>query len=193
VFARACWTVLVVILTVGCANALAPSTPSSPAPSRSPGTSTPAATGHDSAPPLASPSRSDGYTRPSATFLSDDRADLACSAILHNIPVVSVNSGEPRLAAAYEVTGAQLTNYFVTILDADPDQSNGSDWWDEPEKLVDLCLYDGDFTTMTPGPEGNDTSATRVLVVISDRVPEFWARTRDSAAIPATDPATMSH
>jgi hypothetical protein len=119
-------------------------------------------------------------------------AVAACSALLDNIPDVRVNSGEPTLGAAYEVTGAQLTNYFVTILDADPNHSNGSDWWDQPQKLVDLCLYDGDFTTTTPGPEGNDTSAARVLVVISHGISEFWARTRDRANLPATDPATMS-
>lgn len=191
-FVRVGWSVLMVVLTIGCANALAPSKSSSPVPSRSPDTTRPASLGPKSARPLASPLPSDGETGPSATFRSGDMAEAACSAILDNIPLVRVNSGKATLAAAFEVTGEQLTSYFVTILDADRNQSNGSDWWDEPEKLVELCLYDGDFTTMTPGPEGNDTSAIRVLIVISDGDPQFWARTRDIATIPATDPATMS-
>ena len=54
-----------------------------------------------------------------------------------------------------------------------------------------MCLYDGDFMTMTPVPSTVDTSASRVLVVISDGDAEFWAQTLDTATIPAIDPATM--
>lgn len=134
--------------------------------------------------PMVSPSES--------PIPSPSTAEVACSAILDNIPLVIVKSGRATLAAAFEVTGAQLTSYFVKTLNADPTQTNGSDWWDQPTKLVDMCLYDGDFRTMTPGPSGHDTSATRVLVVISDGDAQFWASTLNNAAIPATDPATMS-
>ena len=110
---------------------------------------------------------------------SPTAAEVACSSILDNIPDVVVESGEPTMAAAFESTGAQLTRYFVTTLDADHNQSNGSDWWGQPTKLVDLCLFDGDFTTTTPGPPGHDTSAARVLVVISDGDAQFWASTKN--------------
>ncbi len=119
-------------------------------------------------------------------------AVAACSALLDNIPAVIVESGQASVAAAYEVTGEQLTKYFVKTLDADPDQSNGSDWWNHPTKRVDMCLYDGDLTTMTPGPPEADRSAPRVLVVISDGDAEFWASAReDRNVLPAIDPATL--
>lgn len=121
-----------------------------------------------------------------------NRAVAACSAILDNIPSVIVESGQATVAAAYEVTGEQLTKYFVKTLDANPNQSNGSAWWNHPTKRVDMCLFDGDFTTMTPGPPGADKSAPRVLVVISDGDAEFWALAReDPNALPAVDPATL--
>lgn len=194
VFARTGWSVIVAILAVGCANALAPPSPSSSAPpSQPPYAATPAGTA-PSAPAneSASASPNDGYTGPSTPVGSGNTADAACSAFLDNIPAVRVESGKATLAAAFEVTGAQLTSYFVTTLNADPNHTNGSDWWGQPTKLVDLCLYDGDFTTVTPGPAGNDTSAARVLVVISDGEAEFWARTLNKSALPATDPATIS-
>ena len=198
-FARTSWSVIVAILAVGCANALAPSSPSSSAsPSQSPNGATPdgatPAGTAPSAPPneSASPPPSDSYTGPSTPVGSGDTADAACSAFLDNIPMVRVESGKATLAAAFKVTGAQLTSYFVTTLNADPNHSNGSDWWGHPTKMVDLCLYDGDFTTMTPGPPGNDTSAARVLVVISDGDAQFWARTLNKAAFPAIDPASIA-
>lgn len=155
--------------------AAATATPATSAPSVTPAASQPVAS------PTATPS----------AVASENTAEAACSAILDSIPDVIVISGEPTVAAAYEVTGTQLTSYFVKTLNADPNHTNGSDWWDQPTKLVDMCLYDGDFRTMTPGPPGHDTSATRVLVVISDGDAQFWASTLNKSAIPATDPAAI--
>jgi hypothetical protein len=113
-------------------------------------------------------------------------ATSACSAILDNIPDTVVKSGKPTLAAAYEVTGAQLAAYEETFFD-----QIMSEWSDHPTDVVDVCIFDGDFDTMTPGPSGHDTSATRVLVVISAGRPELWAITRNKPGIPTTNPATI--
>jgi hypothetical protein len=122
---------------------------------------------------------------------NSDPAAQACSTRLDSIPYVIVRSGKPTLAGAFTVTGQELTNYFVQTLGASPDQSNGSDWWNLPTKDVVVCFYDGDFSTTTPGPQGHDTSAKRVLVVISEGVAEFWASTVHNATLPAVDPAKM--
>ena len=169
-------------------SALRPLTGAGPASTAStaPGTEAPVSTLPKATPPQT------GEPNPSAPAGSGNRAAIACSSIVDNIPDVRVNSGKPTVAAAYEVTGAQLTSYFVKTLDADPNQTNGSDWWDQPTKRVDMCLYDGDFSTMTPGPPEADRSAVRVLIVISDGDAQFWASTRNKASIPATDPASIS-
>jgi hypothetical protein len=122
---------------------------------------------------------------------TETTAQVACASIIDSIPLVSVKSGKPVVAGAFAVTGAQMTTYIVRTFNQLRGQSNGSDWWDQPSKTVDLCIYDGDFKTMSPGPEGHDTSATRVLVVISSGNAEFWASTLTQTAIPAVDPATM--
>ncbi len=117
---------------------------------------------------------------------SPNAAEAACSAILDDIPMVIVKSGKAALAAAYEVTGEQLATYLETTFG-----HGRSQWRDRPTQVVEMCIFDGDFDTMTPGPPG-DKSALRVLVVISDGVAQFWARTRETSAIPTTDPATMA-
>lgn len=127
----------------------------------------------------------------SAPTGSGNRAAVACSAIVDNIPLVRVESGQPTVAAAYDVTGAQLTTYFMNTFKTG-DQSNGSDWWDEPTERVDMCLFDGDFLIMKGGPTGTSPSATRILVVISNGKAVQWASTLNKDAIPAIDPATMS-
>jgi hypothetical protein len=122
-----------------------------------------------------------------------DGAEAACSSRLASIPIVEVASGEPKVAGAYDLTGDQLTRYFVRTFDQSVDQSNGADWWNQATEHVVMCLYDGDFETFTPGPEGHNTTATRVLVVISQGVAEFWASTLDKASIPAFDFETMGN
>lgn len=105
-------------------------------------------------------------------------------AIINDIPMVIVDSGRAALAAAYEVTGEQLGAYR-------PSAFGPYDPWQENE-VVDMCLFDGDFTTMTPGPPEADRSAVRVLVVISDRETLLWSIARkDQSALPTTDPATI--
>ena len=124
---------------------------------------------------------------------TDNAAYTACSGIVDNIPMVSVRSGEPTIAAAYEVTGEQMTNYFVVELDHG-EMSNGADWWNSKTKTVDMCVFDGDFEAQTPGPPGHDTNATRVLVVIDGSDAFSWAfcfRSQTSCGIPTTDPASL--
>lgn len=120
-----------------------------------------------------------------------DGAERACSQRMGSIPLLRVKSGEPTVAGAYDVTGTQLTNYFVRTFDQSADQSNGSVWWNKATERAVMCLYDGDFQTMTPGPEGHNTRASRVLVVISQGEAEFWASTIDKLTIPAVDPASL--
>jgi hypothetical protein len=122
------------------------------------------------------------------TTAPTDAATAACAAIIDNIPLVRVRSGQATIAAAHEVTGEQLTRYFITEL-GQSDMSNGADWWHDPSRLVDMCVFEGDFITMTPGPSptGNVTpTATRVLIVIENGDAEFWA-----IGVPLTDPATI--
>jgi hypothetical protein len=161
-----------------------------PLASRVPASAPPASALPMSAEPQTKPTPSEQPSaRPAEN--NDIAAEDACSSILHSIPIVIVRSGKPTVAGAFDVTGEQLTKYFVSTFDANAEQSNGSDWWNDPTERVVMCLYDGDFGTTTPGPEGHNTSATRVLVVISQGKPEFWASTLDKATIPAVDPATM--
>jgi hypothetical protein len=128
-------------------------------------------------------------THPSAT--PSDAAIAACSAIIDNIPMVKVRSGKVTIAAAYEVTGEQLTRYFITVLNHG-EMSNGSDWWNQAANVVDLCIFDGDFDTQTPGPPGHDTTAVRVLVVIDGSGAFSWAFCfSDPCGIAITDPATI--
>lgn len=120
-----------------------------------------------------------------------DRAHAACSAIIDNIPDATLKSGKVTIAAAYEVTGEQLTRYFVRELNYS-EMSNGSVWWNQPTKIVDMCLFDGDFDTTTPGPPGHDISFAHLLVVIDDGKPELWALShKDQPPLPTTDPATI--
>lgn len=124
---------------------------------------------------------------------TENAAHTTCSGVLRSIPMVSVRSGEPAVAAAYEVTGEQMTNYFVVQLNHGG-ISNGADWWNSPTKTVDMCAFDGDFQTETPGPPGHDTNATRVLVVVdgSDVFPwAFCFSNQTSCGIPTADPATL--
>lgn len=125
---------------------------------------------------------------------SPNQAYSACSAIIDSIPMVRVQSGKATVAAAYEVTGKQMSRYFIVALDHS-DMSNGADWWNSATKIVDMCVFDGDFETQTPGPPGHDTNATRVLVVIdgSDAFPwAFCFSNMSSCGIPTTDPATIA-
>jgi len=181
---------LVAFVAISCSTPLAPATPSPSsiapvAPSNNPAASASAPV--DTGSPAAS---ADAASSPSPTPDRAARAQAACAALLDNIPLVIVNSGTPTVAAAYEVTGAQLTRYFVMTLNANPNFSNGSDWWNQPTKLVDMCLFDGDLSTMTPIPTGS-SDASRVLVVISNGDAEFWAQTMQNEFLPAVDPAAL--
>ena len=101
--------------------------------------------------------------------------------------------GVATLVAAYEVTGVQMTNYFRTFLGAGP-MSNGSSWWNNPNAIVDMCIFDGDFFAMTPGPPGHDNDATRVLVVFDGRdsfTRAFCFKDAAPCTITDTDPATL--
>lgn len=115
-----------------------------------------------------------------------------CSAIIGDIPRVAVRSGIATLAAAYDVTGAELANYLETSFAQNaPGWSISSSWRDQPAATLSMCIFDGDFSTMTPGPPGHDTSAVRVLVVIAGTGPQLWRITRQAGAIPTNDPALM--
>ena len=124
---------------------------------------------------------------------SENAAYTACSGIMGSIPMVTMRSGQPSIAAAYEVTGEQLTDYFVVVLNHGH-MSNGADWWNDPTQTVEMCVLDGDFETQTPGPPGHDTNATRVLVVIDDGDAFSWAfcfSSQPSCGIATTDPASL--
>lgn len=122
----------------------------------------------------------------------DIRAAAACNATKNDIAMVTLNTGEATLAAAYEVTGEELATYIEATSDSmiAPGQST---WHDQANKVVDACLFDGDFVTKTPGPPGHDTSAVRILVVISDGQAFPWAIARkDPTTLPITDPGTLT-
>jgi hypothetical protein len=106
--------------------------------------------------------------------------------------MVVVQSGQATLAAAYEVTGDQLATYLERESAAGGLGDSPSVWREQPTKVVDMCLIDGDLFTQTPGPPEADRTAARVLVVISDGNPQLWAIARkDKSTLPTTDPATM--
>jgi hypothetical protein len=124
------------------------------------------------------------------TTTPTDAATAACSASIDGLaPMVTVRSGSPTVAAAYEVTGEQLTRYFDTELNHGG-WPNGADWWNDRTKLVDLCILDGDFDTETSGPPGHNTLFTEILVVIDNGKPFAWVFS-DQGHIPLTDPATI--
>jgi len=110
----------------------------------------------------------------------------ACAAIIGNIPMVKVKTGAPTIAAAYEVTGEQLA-VFIEDTFGETDSS----FRDQRTALFDECIFDGDFYTQVSTPDGQDTSARRVLVVISGGRAELWRQSLDPSAIPTTDPATF--
>jgi hypothetical protein len=121
------------------------------------------------------------------------QAYAACSAIIEDIPFIRTKTGPTTIAAAYPVTGQQMTSYFTTTLNNGP-MSNGSDWWNSATKVVDMCVFDGDFEATTPGPPGHDTNATRVLVVIDGSDAMSWAfcfASMTSCGISTADPATL--
>ena len=105
--------------------------------------------------------------------------------------VTAESSQTAILAAAYEVTGEQLVSYLERQTGQDGYGEPLSTWQTQPTKLVDMCLFDGDFDTMTPGPPGHDTSAVRVLVLIADGEALLWAITRDRESLPIDDPAVL--
>jgi hypothetical protein len=120
----------------------------------------------------------------------DVSAAAACASVLDDPLQVMlvVQSGKPTVAAAYRVTGEELATYLERR--SSPGDSP-SVWRDQPDKLVDMCIIDGDLYTQTPGPPG-DRSAVRVLVVISDDGPLLWSIARkDKSGLPTTDPSTL--
>lgn len=108
-----------------------------PLASRAPATASPVAEPLANASPEINAPQSES---PAATDVVTHDAAQACSARLKNIPMVRVRTGEPVVAGAYDVTGDELTRYFVETFDVDAHQSNGSLWWNEPtERLLCVC------------------------------------------------------
>jgi hypothetical protein len=104
-----------------------------------------------------------------------------------------VQSGQATLAAAYEVTGEQLATYLERASAENGLGDSPSVWRQQPTKVVDMCIFDGDLFTETSGPPEADRSAVRVVVVISDGVAHPWAIARkDQSSLPTTNPATMA-
>jgi hypothetical protein len=163
---------LIAVLLLGCAQTAAPV-------STSPGLHEP------SSPPATDVPRPTVTPSETATPGRRNSAQAACTGIIDDIPMVIVNSGRATLAAAYEVTGEQLAAYR-------PEAFGPYDPWAENE-VVSMCLFDGDFSTMTPGPPEADRSAVRVLVVIAERETLLWSiARRDEDVLPTTDPAKMT-
>lgn len=134
-----------------------------------------------------------GVPNSSVSDPSSAAATAACSALLDEVPSTHLNSGKATLAAAYEVTGAQLDTYFERMHEVNGGGGYPLPWQDKPTKRLTMCIFDGDFTTLTPGPGGHDTSAPRVLVVIEDGLAQLRSIAReDPSVIPVTDPATLS-
>jgi hypothetical protein len=129
-------------------------------------------------------------TTPSST---SPAATAACSALLGDVPSAPVKSGKATLAAAWDVTGNQLAAYMEHIDEINGGGPNNSIWREKPNKQLTVCIFDGDFETMTPGPPGHDTSSPRVLIVIEDGLADLWAMARQDASLglPLTDPATL--
>lgn len=145
-------------------------------------------------PPVAGDDAPTDEPTPIGPSATPTAASAACSALLDDVPSTQLNSGEATLAAGYEVNGAQLATYFErlheTTRSADAPRST---WRDNPTKQLTVCVFDGDFVSLTPGPPGHDTSVSRVLVVIEDGAASLWAIALDDrSAIPTTDPATLS-
>jgi hypothetical protein len=112
---------------------------------------------------------------------------------MDRLSMVSLASGELTVAAAYEVTGEQLTRYFIQQLEHS-DMTNGADWWDNPKTTVDLCVLDGDFDTQTPSGGQPVQRAKRVLVVIEGDEAFAWAfcfPRNVACGISTTDPASI--
>jgi hypothetical protein len=130
---------------------------------------------------------------PQLADTSSASATTACSALLDNIPDAEVNSGKATVAAAYDVNGSELAIYLERMHDEAGVGGYPSTWRDKPTQRLTMCIFDGDFTTLTPGPEGHDTSASRVLILIDDTHAFLWAiALEDASAIPITDPNTLS-
>lgn len=121
--------------------------------------------------------------------MSDGEAERACLAIADDIPLVVVVSGKPALAAAYAVTGEQLARYKSAAFD--DGSSIPSQPIADPTDTLAMCLFDGDFATMTPGPPQADRSAERVLVSISDGVPQLESIAKTRSSLPTTNPALL--
>jgi len=174
------WAIIAACSSVGTAGTAVPegetSAPSSGHPLSSPSTTMS---------PASSPSES-----PVSTI-----ATTACSALLDEIPQVRVLSGRATLAGAYAVNGDQVADYLEYVhIAVGRDENTPSVWRDSASQDVVMCIFDGDFSTMTPGPPGHDTSAVRVLVVIADRLADLWAVARtDASTLPTSDPATIPH
>lgn len=112
--------------------------------------------------------------------------------MLEDVPDAELRSGTATLAVAYDVTGIQLAAYMEMVDDIGGVGGVPSTWRDQPDKDIRMCLFDGDFNTLTPGPPGHDTSAVRVLVLVADGQADLWALARkDTSVLPAIDPATL--
>lgn len=129
---------------------------------------------------------------PSTQSSGASPAEVACSDIIDNIPMVAMNSGEATLAAAYEVTSGQLADFLERIGEQNGVGGSLLQLRDDPNKIVDVCTFDGDFTTKTPGPPGHNNTAVRVLVAIADGQAQLWAMAiKDRSVLPTTDPAKL--
>ncbi|MEP7158193.1 MAG: hypothetical protein ABI797_02105 [Chloroflexota bacterium] len=141
--------------------------------------------------PQVSPNPSADARSTQIVTRDNSRAEAACSSILETIPMVIVRSGRATVAAAYEVTADELANY-LEMRYSDNGLGGTSVWRDQKTKIVDMCIFDGDFLTMTPGPPEADRSAVRLLVIIFDAQPLLWSWATDKTKLPTIDPATIA-
>jgi hypothetical protein len=134
------------------------------------------ATPPPSATPVSTPDAS-GSEAAADCQLALDHPDLAD---------VVVDSGVPTLSGAFIVTLQQWTTW-----EEKRTRSHSPLPLENPDKLVAVCFIDGDFTSETSGPPGNDRHHTRIVVLVYDNFVEpHMYGTKES--IPVEDPAAMS-
>jgi hypothetical protein len=106
-----------------------------------------------------------------AWAIGDAEAASACTEQLEaGIPNVETRSGEPSLAAAYRLTGAQWSDY-VSMLD--PGEVSIVEELDALRAVdaFDVCAFDGDLVVTETA--GEDEAAVRVLVSIGPDGPSL--------------------
>lgn len=117
-------------------------------------------------------------------------ASSLCQATLKQLTnMVILNSGSITVAGAFLSTGAEAARWQ----EAQAARSGfglDSPWRNNPDGMVYLCYYDGDFTVMTPGPPGHDTGASRVVITVSNGFAEL-TNLGKAEKIPVVDPGGL--